>query len=77
MEDYKWKIIPRRLFGGGSEGLWGHALPRVGKMRFGSCVGEVAFPPSTEPTLQFKQKMLFFTSNPEIAALKKNFGRGG
>jgi len=34
-----------RLFGGGSEALWERALPQIGKMRFGSCVGEVAFPP--------------------------------
>ena len=33
------------LFGGGSEALSGCALPQIGKMRFGSCVGEVAFPP--------------------------------
>ena len=31
---------------GGSEALWGRALPQKGKMMFGSCAGEVAFPPS-------------------------------
>ena len=45
--DYKWKILPGRLFGAGSEVLWGRALPQIGKMRFGSCAGEVAFPRSS------------------------------
>ena len=45
---YKWKIIPGRQFGGGSEALRGYALWQIGKMRFGSCAGEVAFPCSTE-----------------------------
>jgi len=29
----------RKTFGGGSEALWGRALPQIGKMRFRSCVG--------------------------------------
>ena len=28
------------------EALWERALPQIGKMRFGSCVGEVANPRS-------------------------------
>ena len=38
-ELFFWKIISRRVFGGGSQ-----ALPQRGKMRFGTCTGEVAFP---------------------------------
>ena len=34
------------MFGGGLEALWGHALPQIGKMRFGRCAGEVAVPRS-------------------------------
>ena len=43
-----------RLFKHGSpsivslEALWGYAPPQLGKMRFGSCVGEVAFPRSSK-----------------------------
>ena len=40
----------RCLFGGGSEAQWGRALPQIGKMRFGSCAGEVAFPPLSHTT---------------------------
>ena len=29
---------------GGSEALCGRAMPQIGKMRFGSCAGEVAYP---------------------------------
>ena len=31
-------------FEGGLEALWGCALPHIGKMRFRSCAGKVAFP---------------------------------
>ena len=48
MDDYKWKKIPGRQFGGGSEALWGQAVQQIGKMRFGRCSGEVAFPPSRD-----------------------------
>ena len=54
-EDYKWKILAGRLFGGGSKALWGRALPQICKLRFGGCVGEIAFPPSRDPA-----KMSFF-----------------
>jgi len=40
------KSFPKDCLGGGSEALWELALPQICKMRFGSCVGEVAFPPS-------------------------------
>jgi len=43
---YKWKNLPGRLFWGGSKALGGSALPQIGKIRLGSCAGEVDFPPS-------------------------------
>ena len=42
--DSKRKIIFGRLFGRGSEALWGRALPQIGKMRFGRCAGEGCLP---------------------------------
>ena len=33
-------------FGGGLEVLWGCVLPQIGRIRFRSFAGEVAFPPS-------------------------------
>ena len=39
---------------GGTEARWGRALPQIGKMRFGSCVGEVAFPLSSYQPFQSK-----------------------
>jgi len=39
----------RKTVWGGSEALWGRTLPQIGKMWFGSCAGEVAFPPSYSP----------------------------
>ena len=35
------------------EAVWGRALPEMGKMRFGSCVGEVASPPSIDRAVQY------------------------
>jgi len=40
-------------FGGDLEALWGRALPQIGKMRFGSCAGEVAFTPSSVTTILY------------------------
>ena len=40
-------IINGRLSGAGSEALWGHKLLQIGKMRFRSFEGEVAFPHSS------------------------------
>ena len=34
-------ILPERLFRGGSEALWGRALPQIGKMRYGSYAGRL------------------------------------
>ena len=31
IDDNKWKNIPRRLFGGGSEALQGHPVPHIDK----------------------------------------------
>ena len=31
IDDNKWKNIPRRLFGGGSEALRGHPVPHIDK----------------------------------------------
>jgi len=39
---------------GVTEARWGRALPQIGKMRFGSCVGEVAFPLSSYQPFQSK-----------------------
>ena len=51
IDDYKWKIIPGRLLGGSSEALWVRKLPQIGKIRFGSCAGEIAFPHSQNAEL--------------------------
>jgi len=64
------RSAPGRLLGGGLEVLLGHALPQIGKMRFESCAGEVAFPPSAEaqksyvhaPSLSFNSMLSVWNS---------------
>ena len=48
------RSFPSDCLGGGSEALWGRALPQIVKMRFGSCAGEVAFPRSAWKTVQLR-----------------------
>ena len=69
-DDYKWKIIPGRLFGGGSEAVWGRALPLgLGK----GPLTNGGFRKLTEVSVNERQKPLIFKMLTEqISRFKKN-----
>ena len=68
MHDYSWKTVWRRFGNHGDE--------QIGKMRFGSCAGEVTFPPSSGSVLRTNRDVSLYERTLFRGDCKRNLSHG-